>query len=161
MMAKILLREIRKSDLSLMREWRNQNREAFHSQAIITPEMQTKWYEQYLKNDNELLFIIETEDGTPIGTYGFKHIDHVAKKAEAGNLILGDKRFSGQGMGTKIVRASMEYAFTELGLNELYADQLAGNKRAVVANAKAGWRIVGFNEPDTICVSMTKEEFFE
>lgn len=154
----IRLREIQKSDLPLIRKWRNQNREWFDTQDVITAIMQEKWYERYLKDDSDILFIIETEDKTPIGTYGFKHIDYITKKAEGGNLILGNEKFAGQGMGAEIVKISMIYAFTVLKLHEIYATQLATNNRAIITHAKAGWRIVGFRKPGILYLSITKED---
>ncbi|GAH14880.1 unnamed protein product, partial [marine sediment metagenome] len=118
-MLNLVLREIRKSDLSKLREWRNSNRKWFYNQSFITEAMQEKWYEKYLSDDSDILFIaerrhpLETEntaykDGFPIGTYGLSNIDHNAKNAEVTRLLIGEK--IGKGLGVEIITLVLKYA---------------------------------------------------
>ncbi|KKL06014.1 hypothetical protein LCGC14_2600260 [marine sediment metagenome] len=151
------IREIQKTDLPLIRKWRNHDRKWFYDQAIITEEMQNKWYEKYIADDSDILFIAEAGDGNPIGMYGLTNIDHDMKTAEAGRLLIGEKQYTGMGLGVDMMRSVLEFAFKELSLNEVHADVQAVNPRAIIVHVKAGYRIVGFQSDwmgNRVCFSI-------
>lgn len=153
----LTIREIQEADLELIRKWRNNDREWFHNKDIITPEMQAGWYKRYLADDSDMLFMAEM-DGVPIGIYGLINIR--TKTAEAGRLIIGDKRYTGKKLGVDIIRLIWKYAFEELGVDEIYTDILANNKAIVISTARAGYTIVGFKKPDIIYLNITREDFY-
>ena len=66
----VALRQIRETDLELLRRWRNESENSKYLRKIphITVKMQKEWYESYLENHDEMTFaIVETQDlcGSP------------------------------------------------------------------------------------------------
>ena len=162
------IREIQRADLPLIRKWRNHDRKWFHDQTVITEEMQAKWYEKYLADDSDILFIAESDD-YPIGMYGLTDIDRRTKTAESGRLLIGEKQYTGMGLGVDMMRSVLDFAFNDLSLNEVYADVKTDNPRAIIAHTKVGYRIVNFfriaeqrnpniSKHDIVCLSITKVE---
>lgn len=90
----INLRSITRNDIEKIRIWKNRYRKFFFHNKLITKEEQTKWFESYLKRENDFIFIISfgKED---IGCIGFRDIDKVI---DIYNLILGNKKFGGRGV---------------------------------------------------------------
>lgn len=113
------LRTIHQIDNENLREWKNANRFSFFFQDIITPEMQTEWFQKYLARANDFMFIVAYRDQS-IGCMGFRMLDH---HADIYNVILGRSELGGKGiMGQALqLMCSFIYAkFTrEIGLQVL------------------------------------------
>ncbi len=155
------IREIQKADIQLIRKWRNHDRKWFYDQAIITEEMQDGWYEKYLADDSDILFIAEAGDGNPVGMYGLTGIDLDAKTAESGRLIIGEKQYTGMGLGVDMMKSVLDYAFDELLLNEIHAYVWADNPSAIIVHTKAGYRIISYRTAwmyDSVYFSITRAD---
>lgn len=137
----INLREIEESDLPKMVEWRNKDRirKCFFSQELLTLDKQKVWFKEYLKKDDDRIFIIETKDNIPIGTVGLKDIDLKDGKAEFGRTMIGEDEYLGKGLAKSAAAALMTYAFGEMGLEMLYLEVLGGNKAAINLYEKCGF----------------------
>ena len=85
----IALKPINLKDIELLRKWKNENRMYFFNKNIISSGEQVKWFEDFLKRENDYMFIIEF-DGLNVGCIGFRLIDDVI---DIYNVIIGDKRF--------------------------------------------------------------------
>ena len=130
---KINLREIKYSDLPKMMEWRNKDeiRKWFFDETFLTMEKQKHWYENYLKNDSDLMFIIETKEGIPIGTIGLQNIDKKNRKAEFGRMMIGEESYLGKGLASAATKALLNFAFDELNMNKIYLFVRADNLRVI------------------------------
>ena len=98
----LVFRSINELDLSILRKWKNDNREAFFYKDEISEEDQDEWYRNWNKYPDDYMFIIEN-DSIPIGCVAVRFIN---KEWDIYNVILGEKRFAKQGvmsMGLKVI----------------------------------------------------------
>ena len=90
----INLRLISKSDIEKIRIWKNEHRNSFFYDKVITPKEQAEWFENYLKRENDFIFIISF-DNKDIGCIAFREIEGMI---DIYNVILGNKNFGGKGI---------------------------------------------------------------
>lgn len=83
------------------------------------------------KNDNDL-----------IGFAMIGHIDRYNRACKFG-ITIGVRTEWGRGYGGEVVRAVLQYAFGELGMNRVGADIYAMNERSIRLFEKAGFRREG------------------
>jgi len=89
----LVIRAMKKSDLPLLLEWRNANRNAFFDDREITPEEHEKWY-QSRKECDDYMFIIHNGD-TTIGCIGIRLLNgawdiyNVIRGSEFGEGFMG------------------------------------------------------------------------
>lgn len=89
----INLRLISKSDIEKIRIWKNEHRNSFFYNKIITPKEQAEWFKNYSKRENDFIFIISF-DNKDIGCIAFREIEGMI---DIYNVILGDKNYGGKG----------------------------------------------------------------
>ena len=160
---KVNLREIESKDLAKMVEWRNKDRirKCFFNQELLIPEKQKKWFDEYLKKDDDKIFIIETKDGISVGTIGLKDIDLEEGKAELGRMVIGEDDYLGQGLAKNACLMLINYAFNEMNLKNLCLEVFADNKKAVNLYEKCGFserigeRFVSINNNRYAIITMT------
>ena len=142
---KVRLRPVERSDLAKIVEWRNKPRVLRNLFSFLPLSMaqQERWFEQYLTRQNELMFIIESEEGIPIGTIGLNNIDYKNAKAEYGRKIIGEDAYLGRGYATDAGRTLVRFAFQLMNMNRLYMETLADNERTIHVCQKIGFRIEG------------------
>ena len=141
----LMLRQIEQADLELLRNWRNDKEKTKFLRKInhITPEMQEKWFNNYLNNKNELAFaIVETENiGALIGSvslYNFKN-----NQAEIGKILIGNNQAKGFGYGRISFAMLMTYAFEKLNLKKIVATVNKNNIPARKSYFRLGFKVVG------------------
>jgi UDP-4-amino-4,6-dideoxy-N-acetyl-beta-L-altrosamine N-acetyltransferase len=127
------LRPIEQTDQILVASWRNQPhivRGLFSHHAPSLVEQQ-RWFADYLDREDEKLFIIETEQQTPIGTVGLSKIDLANRRAEYGRMLIGNRDYLRRGYAAEATLTLLNYAFDELQLHRVYLKVLADNDAAV------------------------------
>lgn len=67
----IYLRIINETDISLLRTWKNNNKEYFFLKEDITSEQQEKWFQDYLSRNHDYMFVI-LYNGYYAGCIGFR-----------------------------------------------------------------------------------------
>jgi RimJ/RimL family protein N-acetyltransferase len=102
----ILLRTIGYEDLGNLRNWKNENRQFFFFQGIISPEDQRNWFEGYLQREHDYMFMV-LSDGGIIGCMGFRLQDG---KGDIYNVILGVPEMGGRGTMGKAFNVMCSYA---------------------------------------------------
>jgi RimJ/RimL family protein N-acetyltransferase len=139
----ILLRPLAAKDIEMIRLWRNRNdiRKCFLFDNIISEEQQKTWFEKYLKQDNDLMFIIEevTQLKSSIGTIAIYNINKHFADAEFGRLIIGEKNASGKGLALKATKAICGFAFNTLGIDKIYLEVFDDNVKARKIYENAGF----------------------
>lgn len=78
----------------------------------------------------------------PIGVMNIRDYTNPHGTAEFG-ITIGDPVDRGQGYGTEAVRLLLDYAFTVLGVHNVWLDTPAYNLGAIRAYEKAGFREIG------------------
>ncbi|MBL6995929.1 GNAT family N-acetyltransferase [Desulfobacula sp.] len=166
----VKLRPITSEDMAKIPEWRNKDhiRKWFFNSNILTSEDQEKWYSAYVLNDFDKMFIIQagSED---IGTFSVYNIDTKNKKAEIGNLMIGEDKHRGKGYAYQAGKLLLEYAFNNLKLERLYLSLFADNIAAFNLYAKLGFVKEGVlgqdiltssGRKDVILMGLMKRDFY-
>ena len=167
---KIRLRGIEANDLELLREWRNKKdiRQWFFHQEPITMEQQQEWYNRYLKDDSDRMFIIENvKTRESIGSIAIYHIDRNNKQAELGRTMIGNRKYLGKGCAREATLLIVNGAFRNLGLNRIYMEALNHNSRVIALHESCGFAtegikreavVVGGKKYDVRVMSILKKE---
>jgi len=100
---RIRLRLITKSDMDLLRKWRNAYANNFGDGGFITKEQQRIFYERYQESNTDKMFIVELVDGTPIGTIALYNISSPDRTADIGRVIIIDE-YRGSGYAEEAVK---------------------------------------------------------
>lgn len=91
-------------------------------------EMEELEWIQSLRDEGELVWLIESRAGEPLGFCSL-HVEPVGQLAELGIGLLGDGR-RGQGHGTDAIRLLLGHAFGALRLQRVYLHVVADNPAA-------------------------------
>jgi diamine N-acetyltransferase len=124
-----------RSDLEVLRG-------AGESSQVPTVEAMQAWYEQATRpGSREVHFTIyDLDDLAPVGTTQLVRVDQHAGTADFG-LTIGERR--NQGLGTEATRLVLDWAFTVMGLHNIFLVTFAWNLPAIRAYSKAGFREIG------------------
>ena len=125
------LRPLNVGDLALLAEWRNRHRLSFADSSPVTLEGQAAWFASYVGHDDDLMYVIETPDGRPLGCVSLYHVDREAATAEFGRVMIGRADDERHGYAADASQALLEHARTALGLELVYLQVIADNRRAV------------------------------
>jgi diamine N-acetyltransferase len=112
------------------------------STQIPTVEAMQAWYEQATRPGNtEVHFTIyDLDDLAPVGTALLVRVNQHAGTAEFG-LTIGERR--NQGLGTDATKLVLDWAFTVMGLHNIFLVTFSWNLPAIRAYSKAGFREIG------------------
>lgn len=127
------------TDIEQVRAWRNMpeisgNMEYNH---YITQEQQISWFEQLQHKTNCFYFIISVNN-KKIGLAHLSDFDIHNKSAQVG-LFIGELNYIGTGVALAASALLLEFAFTTLKVNLLYAKVKKENSVAVNYNAFLGF----------------------
>lgn len=100
------------------------------------------WVDFHHNAKDEVLWVVTTREDACVGHVGLYKIDHRVGQAEFA-IILGKHAIWGRGLGTKLTRFAVEYAFNQLNLRRLYLDVLSINPRAQRVYEKLGFVVEG------------------
>ena len=108
-----------------------------------TLEQELARYEQRVLATNAAWFTIyERDGGRPIGLAYLYDIEPRHARANFG-ILIGEGDCRGKGYGTEATRMLLEYAFNDLGLENVMLTVLAFNAGGIRAYEKAGFREFG------------------
>ena len=109
----------------------------------MTSESEFEWYEQASRASNQVTFTVyERPELRPIGNAGLTDIDFRHGTAEFG-IMIGEKDCWGKGYGTEVTRLVVDYAFTGLGLHNVFLRCYATNEAGIRAYTRAGFKLIG------------------
>lgn len=137
------IREIVESDLPLLRQWKNEHKDAFFHKEDITEERQREWYREIEGRDNDFMFMVVTGE-IPVGCIGVRLID---EKWDIYNVIMGDPRYRNKGLMRKALDEVIKFAVTRRNV-PVRCKVIEGNP-AVGWYSRNGFKIVWVN-PDHI-----------
>ena len=139
----IVLKSLEQKNIEDLRILRNkkENRKCFIYQNEITREEQEKWYKNYLKKENDIMFsaFINGVLEKPIGYAALYDIDKNSKKCEFGRIIVDKSRASKKGIGYQITKCWCEIGFEKLGLEMIYLEVFSDNIPAIKTYLKVGF----------------------
>lgn len=164
----ISIRKLTIYDTDRIVKWRNQDfvLENFIDQRKLTRENHIAYYHSRIETKEVIQYIIVC-DQIDIGTVFLRDIDYKNGKAEFG-IFIGEKRYIGKGIGSKVVELILQEAFNNLHLNKVFLRVLSKNERAIKSYIKSGFKIDGcFREDikvgdafeDIMFMSVLRREF--
>jgi RimJ/RimL family protein N-acetyltransferase len=156
------------TDFELFVKWINE-KDIVRCLLRIVPtyrHSQLAWF-QSLPNSTDIVFTVETVDGSIIGMIGLEKINLIDGTAFTWQII-GDKKMRGRGFGTEAKTLILDYAFNTLRLEKILAEVIAFNSSSLRYNEKSGFREEGrlrsqiFREGarhDLVLLGILKDEF--
>ena len=145
---RVALGPLHRGLLPLIERWDNDFRMADLSgddPRPVTAESSAAGWEQLLRGERGdwIGFVIYAlPDLRPIGITNIRDFTNPHGTAEFG-ISIGDAADRGQGFGTEATKLVLDYAFTVLGVYNVWLDTLAYNAGAIRAYEKAGFRRIG------------------
>ena len=139
--SKVRLRPIETEDVPMLQRWINTSpaREFIITRLPMSLEQERDWAANAAVNPNTPVYIIQTNDGTDIGSAGL-HID--GARATLG-IAIHDDRFWNRGLGSDAVATLVDGAFRARPLVRIDLTVLTDNERAIRAYERAGFKREG------------------
>ncbi len=143
----ISLRALEKSDLDFLYRLENDT-EIWEVSGTITPYSRgvLKLYLEYSHRDiyevKQLRLAICNKKNVAIGLIDLYDFDPKNKKAGLG-VIVADKKDRNKGIGREAITLLCEYAFSTLGLHQIYANILQDNEASIKLFQNMGFEKIG------------------
>ena len=110
-------------------------------QAVTQFNYSDEWLDDYLAKKRNCVHLAVMRHDKPIGEILFKRIDPVARAAVF-SIHLQNDSVKGKGYGTCAEKLAINYAFSELKLNVIYADVIKKNQRSSHVLEKVGFQLI-------------------
>lgn len=141
----VIMRVPEADDADIMAAWQNDGDVAkllpIH-QIPVSKSVTEDMISGVRRDKNKIVFVIENDDGIPIGIASLKDIDWIDGTAKM-DIVLYAKNCWGRGFGYDSVRTLTDYGLDGINLNTIYVNILEGNDTAVKCFEKAGYRSEG------------------
>jgi RimJ/RimL family protein N-acetyltransferase len=140
--AHLQLRPMTEADLPLKVQWYNDPdiRKTLIVDEQFELDRTLEWFESVRNSDSRLDLVIETDDGKPIGLIGLVNIDRSHKTAEI-VIVIGDKDYWGKGVMLEAESLLIEYAFSQMHLEKIWAQARTNNIASMITMKKLGFQI--------------------
>ena len=148
---KVLLRPVKKSDVSLLVKWFNDPEVTQYLRMYLpmTEIGEERWIEDLSTKrvGADVVFMIEViveggKNPVPIGTCELHNIRSKDQDAEFG-IAIGEKDCQEKGYGTEAATLLIEYGFNQLNLHRIHSGAVEFNKRSRKLHKKLGFRQEG------------------
>jgi len=142
----LLLRPVSRDDLPEIARWFQSLDTTmwvrFHVGAMVI-EDELEWYEKNRKNPDGIVWIVallETEE--PIGVATLHGVTDLTGGCTVG-MVIGQKKWRGQGVGTMVHKALIWYAFEYCNRSKIWATIRDPNEASKKAAFRVGYRQTG------------------
>jgi RimJ/RimL family protein N-acetyltransferase len=140
----ISFRKADKQDAAKLLELKNESHFGTHTVTLANMTSQEKWLEAISEETHcprNLVLIASTTREFDCGIFKLLNIDWQSRRAEAGWDIFHECR--GKGLGKRLVKAGVDFAFEILNLRRLDAQILATNEKSLKCAQAAGFEVEG------------------
>ena len=143
----LTLRPVEKEDLPFLRDLANDP--VVRANVVgwdwpLSLAGQEKWFDRGIDTSTTRRFIVEGDDGEPVGLTGLWDINWRNRTAKSAVKIGGRENLRGRGYGKRAVWTIMDFAFKDVGLNRLYSTILSFNEASIATFIdKSGWKNEG------------------
>lgn len=131
---RVTLRAIERSDLALLRDWRNEllvtgTVRQWHPLSMADQEA---WFEAIQRREEHIMLAVTVtgEAPRPIGVVGLTYIDWIRRRAEI-SVYIGPESLRGEGYGRDALGALCDYGFGTVGMHRIYAEIFASNAPSI------------------------------
>jgi RimJ/RimL family protein N-acetyltransferase len=145
----VLLRPIKRSDISYFLKWFNDPEVVQYLEMYLpmTEISEEKFIEELgtTRARSDVILVIEVIEGNsakPIGNCGLHQINPKDHDAIFG-IIIGEKDYWSKGHGVEAARLIVNYGFQQLNLHRISSAAIAFNERSVKLHKKLGFREEG------------------
>lgn len=118
------LRTIHKNDNEKLMLWKNANKRSFFFHGIIEEEQQKKWFQTYIKRENDVMFMVEEVLYESIGCMGYRIMDDGI--CDIYNIIRGCSSLSNTRM-SEALNLMLSYIFTVEEIQTVKCDVIKDN----------------------------------
>lgn len=146
---RVLLRPVRRSDLSDLVRWFNDPEVTQYLGAYLpmTEMAEEKWIEELAttRASSHVVLMIEViEGGTnkAIGDIGLANI-HPKDHSATFGIAIGEKDYWSKGYGTEAARLIVNYGFEQLNLHRINSGVISFNERSIRLHMKVGFKKEG------------------
>ena len=141
------LRPVDESELALYVKWINdpEVRQFLKRNMPVTLIAEKKWYEKTLTDHDNLVLVITTKSGKPIGVMGVHRINWIDGTATTGAFI-GEKTYWNKGYGTDAKMQVLNYCFNVLNLRKICSQVYDFNKRSLAYSKHCGYKQEGLRK---------------
>lgn len=157
----VRLKRLTKSDIELVRIWRNDRKIQQHMffSETISAAMQEQWFKTINTAFNHF-FIIEYNQQF-VGLINASHIDYAEKVAEAGLFIFEDK-YWGTDVPVRASLAMLDFFFHHQLVDTFSAKTKKENRAAILYNTQLGFLEKGAIEHGAgIQMELTKDNYYK
>lgn len=114
-----------------------------HTQAQ-TAETEQAWYDGLIQDTSRIVWGIWVREAERklIGNFALTTIEREVLAQATNGIMIFDKSYWGKGIASAVHRASLLYAFRELGLVRVKSAVLHGNQGSLRAMTKSGFTVV-------------------
>lgn len=144
----IELKPLEKKDIFKLKDWRNDTKNSKYLSKLphITDEMQIKWFNNYLKDDNEIIFSINEiiDLQRVVGSISVYNFD--GNTCEVGKLMVGDNEAHNKKIGYNSMIALLNLIFDNMKYTTVYLYVFQNNIPALKIYKKIGFKIKEINE---------------
>jgi len=170
---KVILRPLSLNDAPNFCNWLNDPEVtkflSIHHLPKPSLKEEREWISKAKLRKNNLNLAVDTAEGIHIGSISLEKIDKFNKHAEFG-IMIGDKKYWGQGYGTEAGKLMVDYGFKKLKLHRIYLYIIAYNIRAQKSYEKLGFRLEGSyrqhwmvegNFHDRVVMGLLRDEYLK
>ncbi len=104
-----------------------------------TEKDEEEWFNKLGSDDKNIVFGVETKDGSLIGCMGVHRISWRDRVCTTGAFI-GEKENLCKGYGTDAKMFLLEYIFNTLNLRKVCSEVIAYNERSIQYSTKCGYK---------------------
>ena len=169
---RLRLRGIEREDIPTFVRWFNdpQVRQYLLLFEPMSRAKEEQWFEDHLQQNDLYLYGIETrskDEWVLVGNCSLMNVDWRNRSAVFG-IVLGERAFWDQGLGTDATRTMIRFGFHELNLNRIELEVNREHPRAIRCYEKVGFvregvrRQAQFQEGrhhDMVLMSILREEY--
>ncbi len=138
----VRLRKHTAADIPLFVRWYGDHdvRHWLHMSEADEPTFESEQarFQQSESDSTRFSWIIETNEGKPLGVIALVSIDAAHGRAELG-ISIGEKAYWGRGYGTDAIRVLLGHAFGALNLRRVTLITDADNERGIRSYEKCGF----------------------
>lgn len=161
----VILDEVQPKYFEKIIEWRNnpENNKFLNQPYKLTLELQQKWYEAYLQDDTQGLFIIiDKQNDIPFGTMGWTDFDNNKQICITGRLLIGDLKYRGSLYFKEATELFNDYLYKDYRVKMMYAHVVEENLASIKWHKKWGYKLNNeFEFPQEMIVNGMKQiEFY-
>ncbi|MFZ5994601.1 MAG: GNAT family N-acetyltransferase [Thermodesulfobacteriota bacterium] len=128
-------------DAAKISRWRCDNYDSFFTSIKPSEKDVLAWLKGYQHDYSDIMFFIDMPSAFSVGQMALYHVDPDKRTAEFGRVIRGEMG-SPKGIITLAAKTLLEWAFRELGLEQINLEVFSDNKPAVSLYQRLGFQIV-------------------